>query len=108
MLNNIIFGRNPVLEALKAEQSISKVLIANGSDVSGPLNQIVRLARDNNIPTQFLPRQALDSLAGPPRQQGGVARTDPFAYASLEDIMAVGQERGEPPFVLLLDHIQDV
>ena len=63
MSDDIIFGRNPVLEALKAEHAITKLLIAQGSDVSGPLNQIVRLARAQNIPTQFLPRPALDSAA---------------------------------------------
>lgn len=108
MTDNIIFGRNPVLEALRAEHSITKVLIAEGSDVSGPLNQIVRLAHENNIPTQFLPRQALDSFAGTSRHQGVVARTEPYDYASVEDILAVGQSRGEPVFILLLDHIQDV
>ena len=105
---DVIFGRNPVLEALKAEHAISKILIAQGVTLSGPLGQIVRLARERDIATQFLPRQALDSLAGTSRHQGVVARTEPFQYAGLDDVLAVARERDEPPFVLLLDHIQDV
>lgn len=107
-MNDIIFGRNPVLEALKAEHAITKILIAQGSDVSGPLNQIVRLARAQNIPTQFLPRPALDSAAGTARHQGVVAKSEPFQYAELDDILVLAHERNEPPFILLLDHIQDV
>lgn len=107
-MSDIIFGRNPVLEALRAEHAITKILIAQGSDVSGPLNQIVKLARARNIPTQFLPRQALDSAAGTSRHQGVVAKIEPYAYASLKDVLSVARERDELPFILLLDHIQDV
>ncbi len=105
---DVIFGRNPVLEALKAEQAITKILIAKGSDVSGPLAQIVRLAREQNIPTQFLPRQALDSAAGTSRHQGVLAKSGPYPYATLDEVLALARERNEPPFILLLDHIQDV
>lgn len=105
---DIIFGRNPVLEALKAEHAITRILIAQGVGMSGPLSQIVRLAREKDIPTQFLPRQALDSAAGTARHQGVVARTEPFQYADLDDVLALARERHEPPFILLLDHIQDV
>ncbi len=107
-MSDIIFGRNPVLEALKAEHGITKILVAQGADVSGPLKQIVQLAREKNIPTQFLPRQALDSAAGTARHQGVIAESEPYQYADLEDILAVARARNEPPFILLLDHIQDV
>jgi 23S rRNA (guanosine2251-2'-O)-methyltransferase len=107
-MSDIIFGRNPVLEALKAEHAITKVLIAQGSAVSGPLAQIVRMAREQNIPTQFLPRPALDAAAGTARHQGVVAKTEPYQYAALDDILALATERNEPPFILLLDHIQDI
>ena len=105
---DVIFGRNPVLEALKAGQVFTRVLIAEGSDVSGPLNQIVKLARAQNIPTQFLPRQALDSAAGTSRHQGVVAKAEPYRYAAVDDMLALASRRAEPPFLLLLDHIQDV
>ncbi|MBI1802082.1 MAG: 23S rRNA (guanosine(2251)-2'-O)-methyltransferase RlmB [Chloroflexi bacterium] len=105
---DIIFGRNPVLEALRAEHAITKILIASGSQMSGPLAQIARLAREQNIPTQFLPRPALDAAAGTGRHQGVVAKTEPYEYVSVEDILALARERNEPPFLLLLDHIQDV
>ena len=108
MSADVIFGRNPVLEALKAGHAIVKVLIAEGSDVSGPLNQIVRLARVHQIPTQFLPRQALDTAAGTSRHQGVVAKTEPYRYATLDDMLAVARARGELPLILVLDHIQDV
>jgi 23S rRNA (guanosine2251-2'-O)-methyltransferase len=105
---DIIFGRNPVLEALKAEHAISKILIAQGAGVSGSLKQIVQLARERDVPTQFLPRQALDSAAGTSRHQGVVARSEPYPYADVEEVLALARARNEPPFILLLDHIQDV
>lgn len=107
-MSDVIFGRNPVLEALRADHAISKVLVAEGSDVSGPLRQIVQLAHAKGIPTQYLPRQALDSAAGTSRHQGVVAKSEPFAYARVDEIVAAARARNEPPFVLLLDHIQDV
>jgi 23S rRNA (guanosine2251-2'-O)-methyltransferase len=107
-MGDIIFGRNPVLEALKAEHAITKILIATGSDVRGPLAQIVQLARAQAIETQFLPRQALDSAAGTGRHQGVVAKAEPYQYAAMDDMLAVAQARHEPPFLLLLDRIQDV
>src|SRR5204862_3944760 len=102
-MSDIIFGRNPVLEALKAGHAITKILIAQGVEVSGSLNQIVRLAQQQNIPTQFLPRQALDSLAGTSRHQAVVARTEPYEYAELDEILDLARQRAEPPFLLLLD-----
>lgn len=107
-MSDVIFGRNPVLEALKAEHAITKVLIAEGSATSGPLALIVKLARERDVPTQFLPRAALDAAAGTSRHQGVVARTEPYAYAPLGALLALARERNEPPFLLLLDHIQDV
>jgi len=107
-MSDIIFGRNPVLEALKAEHEITKLLIAEGGAPGGPLGQIIALARARNIPTQFLPRAALDAAAGTSRHQGVVAKTEPFEYAPLDALIALANERNEPPFLLLLDHIQDV
>jgi len=107
-MSDIIFGRNPVLEALKAGHEITKVLIAEGGAPGGPVAQIIVLARERNIPTQFLPRHALDSAAGTSRHQGVVAKTEPFAYAPLDAVTALARARNEPLFLLLLDHIQDV
>ena len=108
MTDNLIFGRNPVLEALRAEHAITKIIIAEGTDTGGAIAEVMRLAREQQIPTQFLPRQALDSAAGTGRHQGVVARTEPYTYASLDDMLALAAQRNEPPFLLLLDHIQDV
>jgi len=108
MSDDLIFGRNPVLEALRAEHAITKIMLAEGTEAGGPIGELMRLAKERHIPTQFLPRQALDSAAGTSRHQGVVARTEPYEYASLDDISALAAERNEPPFILLLDHIQDV
>ncbi len=107
-MSDVIFGRNPVLEALKAEHAVTRVLIAEGSAASGPVALIVKLARERGVPTQFLPRAALDAAAGTSRHQGVVAKTEPYVYAPLDALTALARERNEPPFLLLLDHIQDV
>jgi 23S rRNA (guanosine2251-2'-O)-methyltransferase len=107
-MSDIIFGRNPVLEALQAEHRITKILIAHGAATSGVLAQIVRLAREQNIPLEYVPRQRLDALAQTSRHQAVVATTEPYQYADSDEILSVARDRREPPFILLLDHIQDV
>ena len=101
-----ITGRNPVYETLRAaRRQISRVRIAEGVVEQGPLESIRILARDKGIPIESVPRQTLETLD--PNNQGVGLQVGQYPYAALHDILARAQTRREPPFLLLLDSLQD-
>lgn len=100
--DNIIFGRNPVIELLKARHSINKILIADGAN-DGSIKKITALAIDNKINVEFVSRNKLDRLTEHQNHQGVIAFVAPVDYANLDDIINSSTE----PFILLLDEIQD-
>lgn len=107
----LVVGRHPVREALEAGEAIERLLIAEGAQAHGTLADILRMAVAAGVPVQHVPRAALDrvvagNLAG--RHQGVVAWAAAYRYADLAEILARAIRAGEPPFVLLLDSIQDV
>jgi 23S rRNA (guanosine2251-2'-O)-methyltransferase len=105
-MSNIISGKNPVLEALEAGQSINKIYLA-----SGPKNlvdkKIIQLARQNGIPVREVDRRKLVEIAGHDKIQGVVAVVMEYAYASIEDIFKNSQSKNEAPLLAILDEIQD-
>ncbi|MBD2872202.1 23S rRNA (guanosine(2251)-2'-O)-methyltransferase RlmB [Paenibacillus arenilitoris] len=102
----IIAGKHPVLEALRSGRELNKIWIAEGSQKS--LTQpIVAEAKKNGIVVQFVDKRKLDGLAPGIAHQGVVAQAAAFAYAEPEDLLARAAERGEAPFILLLDEIED-
>lgn len=105
MMEEITWGRNPVLEALNGPRSLNRVLIARGSH--GRVKEIVDLARSRGIPVQIVERQVLDRLTGGAGHQGVVAYLSPKQYASLEEILKNASEREEPPLLLMLAGWED-
>lgn len=103
--DDIIFGRNNVLEALKGGREIDKILIAG--DHNGSLKKITALARDAKIPVISAGRAKLEQLACGENHQGVVAFAAQKNYVSPEDILAVAAQRGEKPFVIIADEIVD-
>lgn len=101
-----IYGRNPVLEALRAGQPVEKLLLAEGVRPRGTLAEIVALAEAKEVPLQWVERRELDKVH--PHHQGVVAQVGECRYATVEDIMALARERGEKPLLLILDCLQDV
>ena len=108
----IIMGRNAVREAVKSGRSIDRILVVPERD--GSLREIVNLARDNNIIIQETAREKLDELCmpfghggKPGNHQGIVARVPGAEYVEIDDILNIARERGEQPFILLLDGITD-
>lgn len=101
-----IEGRNPVLEALRAGRELNKLLVAKGAQ-EGSIRQILGLAREQGIVVQQVDRARLDTLAPGRNHQGVIALAAAYRYASLDDILAAAQARGEDPFVLVLDGIED-
>lgn len=105
-MNEILYGRNAVLEALRAGKPIDKILLAEGARAKGTLAEIIDLARSQDVPIQRVERRDLDRIAD--RHQGVVAEAAEYEYASLEEILTAAKERGEKPFLLILDCLQDV
>ncbi len=101
---NMLVGRNPIREAIKAGRDMEKLLIARG-DLSGSAREIVAMAKERHIIVQEVDRTRLDALA--PSHQGMVAFASAFQYSTVEDILALAEQRGEPPFLVILDGITD-
>ncbi|RME45756.1 MAG: 23S rRNA (guanosine(2251)-2'-O)-methyltransferase RlmB [Chloroflexi bacterium] len=105
-VTEIIYGRNPVLEALRSRQPIDRILLARGVKATGPVAEILDRAHAQNIAVEWVERSRLDRETR--RHQGVIAQVRPFEYASVDDILALAQQRGEPPLILALDQVQDV
>lgn len=101
-----IFGRQPVLEALKAGALLKKVLIAQGTGGS-LVKEIEKISKRRGIALEGVKRNQLDNLAQGINHQGVAALGFEFNYAHVEDIFSLAQKRGEPPLILILDQIQD-
>ena len=106
MSDEFIVGRNSVLEALKSGRSLNKIMVAKG-EKHGSVLEILGQARAQGIIVQEVETAKLEALAGGMRHQGIVASAAPVAYAELEDVFAAAEEKGEPPFLILLDEIED-
>jgi 23S rRNA (guanosine2251-2'-O)-methyltransferase len=98
-------GRNPVLEALKAGREIDKIFIQKGA--SGSIAKIIGIARDNNIIVQEVERQKLDSISETGAHQGVIAFAALSNYVEVEDILKIARDKGEPPFIIIADNIED-
>lgn len=101
-----IEGRNPVLEAFRAGKTIDKLFVLEGCQ-DGPMRTILREAKKGDTVVSFVPKERLDQMSGTGKHQGVVAFAAAYEYAEVEDILKNAQEKGEPPFVLILDGIED-
>jgi len=102
----MVEGRNPVQEALKAGEKIDKLYVQEGLK-DGPVNTIVGLARKLGVLTVFVPKDKLDSMSATGRHQGVILNLSAIEYAEVDDILARAQEKGEEPFIFVLDGIED-
>jgi 23S rRNA (guanosine2251-2'-O)-methyltransferase len=101
-----LFGRNPVFESLTVQRrQVFRLRIAKGTNEKGTVARIISTCRSRNIPIQFVQRDVLDKLGT--GNQGVALEVSGYPYAHLPDILAYAEEKGEPPFILLLDALQD-
>lgn len=105
MNQEYIVGKNPVIEALKSNRDINKILVAEGSQ-HGAMQQITLLAKERNVLIQFVPKKKIDQITDQ-NHQGVLAYIAAYQYAEMDDLFAVAAEKNEPPFFLLLDEIED-
>ena len=101
---NLLVGRNPIREALKSGRPVEKLLVAQG-DLSGAAKDIIRMAKDAGAVVQTVDRSRLDQIY--PAHQGMLAYVAAVDYKSLDDILALAAERGEDPFIVILDGVTD-
>lgn len=103
---DIIEGRNAVIETLKSNKTIEQVFIANG-EISGSVNTILRLAKEKRVVVKRVDRKKLDRLSQTGSHQGVIAQVTPYEYCSVEDILQFAKEKGEEEFIVILDQIED-
>lgn len=101
-----IEGRNAVIEAFRAGKPIDKIFILDGCQ-DGPVSTIKREARKKEVPVKYVTKDRLDQMSETGKHQGVIAYAAAYEYAEMEDIFAKAKEKGEDPFVLILDNIED-
>lgn len=102
----IIEGRNAVLEAFRAGKTIDKLFVLDGCQ-DGPVKSILREAKKTDTIINFVDKERLDRLANSGHHQGVVAQAAAYEYAEVEDILNAAKEKGEAPFIFILDEIDD-
>ena len=102
--SNIIIGRNPVTEALKAGREVDKLLVTSRE---GSMIKILALAKEQGIPVMYVEKAALDRIAQGKAHQGVCAYVSPYDYSTVDDILANAAERDEDHFIIILDGLED-
>ena len=101
-----IEGRNAVIEAFRSGRTIDKLYVLDGCQ-DGPVLTIKREAKKQDTIVKYVTKERLDQLSETGKHQGVIAVAAAYSYAEVEDILAAAREKGEPPFVILLDNIED-
>lgn len=101
-----IEGRNAVLEAFRSGKTIDKLFVQNGCK-DGPVQTILREAKKRDTIVNFVAKDRLDQLSQTGRHQGVIAVAAAYAYGTVEEMLKAAREKGEPPFLILLDNMED-
>ena len=104
--NGLIIVRNAVSEALKSGREIDTLLVADGGR-AGSVGQIIRLCRDKGIVIKEVERKKLDMICSGSAHQGVAAYAAAHSYAQVDDIFALAEQKGEPPFIIICDELED-
>ncbi|MGL5649461.1 MAG: 23S rRNA (guanosine(2251)-2'-O)-methyltransferase RlmB [Clostridium sp.] len=103
---DLIIGRNAVMEALKGNKTIEALYISNGTR-EGSINAIIGMAKDKKIVIKEVEKRALDSMVNGVVHQGVVAKITPYNYCEVSDILKRAERKGQEPFIIILDEIED-
>ena len=106
MTENKIEGRNAVLEAFRSGKTIDKLYILDGCQ-DGPVRTIAREAKKHDTIINYVKKERLDQLSETGKHQGVIAVAASYEYVEVEDILENARKKGEPPFIILLDNIED-
>ncbi len=103
---DMIEGRNAVIEALKSDRTIEYIMVAQG-DTKGSISVVLALAKEKSVVVKYVERIKLDNMTETGAHQGVIAIVTPYKYCSIEDILNNAKEKNEDPFILVLDEIED-
>ncbi len=103
---DLIIGRNAVMEVLKSDRTIEAIYISN-THMEGSIKAIINIARDKGLVLKEVDRKKLDIMSGDTNHQGVIAQVTPFKYSEIADILNLAKKRGQDPFIVILDEIED-
>ncbi|MFH1651240.1 MAG: 23S rRNA (guanosine(2251)-2'-O)-methyltransferase RlmB [Chloroflexota bacterium] len=106
-MSDIITGRNPVLEALRAGHPVHKILLARNLPRHSGIAEILHLAKEQRIPVEYVPVPTIQQETGGAAHQGVLAYAAARAYQSLDDLLSISREKNEPAFYAVLDGVED-
>jgi 23S rRNA (guanosine2251-2'-O)-methyltransferase len=107
-MTEYIYGHWPVMESLRANRrEFEQLILSQKVEERGVVGDIVDLAKDRGVPIKRVPRRILDDLSNSSNHQSTILRTAGYPYVEVEDILDFAEERGEKPFILLLDLLKD-
>lgn len=106
MREDIIEGRNAVIEALKSDRTVEQILVAKG-EMKGSINVVLGLAKENGIVVKNVEKAKLDDMSLTGSHQGVIAKVTPYNYFEVKDIIDYAKSKDEKPFIIILDEIED-
>lgn len=101
-----IEGRNAVMEAFRSGKTIDKIFVLTGSE-EGSIRSIIREAKKHDTIINFVKKERLDQISETGKHQGVIAYAAAYEYSEIEDIFSKAEEKGEAPFIVILDNIED-
>ena len=105
--DDLTVGRNPVIELLRSDRPVDKIMVLNSQRSTGSLLKIIAMAKEKGIPVKDVTGEYLDQLSAGLNHQGVAAITASYQYAELEDIFALASSKNEPLFIVIADEIED-
>lgn len=106
-MEDLIYGRNPILEYLRSGQQVNRITIAMGTQDQENINEIIKFCKEKSIPLNYTPRKNVDKVARGQNHQGVIAYIAPLSYKTLEEVIDIAKQRNEAPFLAVLDGIED-
>lgn len=104
--DNMVEGRNAVIEILKSDKTIESIYVSKGN-ISGSINTIIKMAKEKGVIIKEVDRKKLDSMSNTNAHQGVIAVTTPFEYSTINEILQYAKEKSEDPFIIILDELED-
>lgn len=103
---DLVIGRNAVIEVLKSDRTVECIYIANGS-MEGSIKVIINIAKEKSLVIKEVDRKKLDGMSGGLNHQGVIAQVTPFVYSEISEIIEKAKAKNEDPFIIILDEIED-
>ena len=104
--NDIVEGRNSVIELLKTDRDINKIFVQNG-EKHGSINKIIAIAKEKKVIIKEVEKSKLDFMSKTKNHQGVIAIVSPFNYCDVDEILEYAKNKNEDPFIIILDGIED-